>query len=75
MIIFFALVLFGVGIICVSVAGIVFGIIKKSLVIAVISFLLPVAYWLGVFALLEADRRFVAEEIRKNDGRLPDWVW
>ncbi len=45
---------------------------KKRVILAIV---LPMLLWIGIYALHEADRRFIEEETRKNGGRPPNYVW
>jgi hypothetical protein len=59
----------------VGLVHVVRGIRKKEKKRVLLALALPVLLWIGIYALHEADRRFIEEEIRKNGGNLPEHVW
>ena len=75
MIIFLLLTLIGLGLILGGVTGVIVGLKKKSKKIWISSIVIPVFFWLGLFILIELDRKFIEAETEKNGGETPDWVW
>ncbi len=75
MFIFMALFFFGAVVSLVCVYHVFVSFRRRAFKRAALAIALPVALWVGILALLAADNRFVTEEIRKNGGEPPDWVW
>ena len=75
MIIWAAIYMTGLIAIPTGVVHIVWGAKRKEKRRVILGAVLPIIVWIGIFALHEADRRFIEEETRKNGGQLPDYVW
>ena len=75
MLIWGAIYLLGFAAPFVGVVQLVRGIRKKEKRRIILAIAIPVALWIGIYVLHEADRRFIEEETRKNGGQLPEYVW
>ena len=71
MIIWAVIYFLGLAAIVAGFVHLVKGIRKKQMKRILLAVALPALLWLAIYALYEADRRFVKEEIRKNGGKLP----
>ena len=75
MIIWAAIYLFGLIAIPTGLVHVVRGLKRKERKRVILGVVVPIVIWIGIYALYEADRRFIENEIRKNGGQLPDQVW
>ena len=75
MIIFGLLYLFGFALPLICLIHLIRGIRTRSVKRCILAVLIPILCWIGVVPLCYADQRFIQEEMRRNNGQLPDWVW
>jgi hypothetical protein len=75
MIIWAAIFLFGLFAIPVGLIHIVLGAQRKEKKRILLGVVVPILLWIGIYALHEADRRFIERETQKNGGQTPDFIW